>query len=386
LIGRFSGSPPAQLPRGPNIEIKWSNYEGCKRGTGVKKRKRFEIIECGGTAFDIGKQYGTACRNSCITSINSMFEEYTVSNKTSKEEIITTLRKYIPLVESLDPHLLEMLKGQAEGVGVALEEIFLLRCNFELSFYYQRMKTFCTSFAVTNKATKDGKTIIGQNFDATCGRTMDLVKVTHTDGLKQLSLIFWGACELTLNSAGLGMVLNVVVSPVEEQLLNLPACCVIPKAMRQKRIGDALGIFCTAGRSMMYYCLASKEGDIIGIETNPVDYNVIQPDKDVLAHANHYNTDRLKKGELVYMGAPSSYIRESQIRRLIEKQYGNITLERMMEIMSNHNHYPKGICNHALEGSTAETLASVIMVPEDNAMYVTFGHPCEYEYEEYKLT
>src|SRR4030042_2983361 len=177
----------------------------------MKKRKSFEIIECGGTAFDIGKQYGTARRNSFITSINSMYEEYSVSNKTGKEDINTTLRKYFPLVESFDPYLFEMLKGQAKGVGAALEEIFLLRFNFEMSFYYQRMKTFCTSFAVTNKATKDGKTIIGQNFDATCGRAMDLVKVTHTDGLKQLSLVFWGACELTLNSAGLGMVLNVVV-------------------------------------------------------------------------------------------------------------------------------------------------------------------------------
>lgn len=351
----------------------------------MKKRKRFEIIECTGSPYDIGKQYGATCRSSFITSINSMFEEYVASYKTSKEEIITTLKKYVPLVESFDPYLLEMLKGQADGAGVTLEDIFLLRCNFELSFYYQRMKTFCTSFAVTGKATKDGKAIIGQNFDATCGRTMDLVKTTHADGLKQLSLVFWGACELTLNSAGLGMVLNVVVSPVEEQLLNVPACCVIPKAMRQKRIGDALGIFCAAGRSMMYYCLASKEGDIIGIETKPDDYNVIQPDRDVLAHANHYNTDRFKKGELVYIGAPSSYIREPKIRRLIEKNYGNITLELMMDIMSNHDHYPKGICNHALEGSTAETLASVIMVPEDNAMYVTSGHPCQYEYEEYKL-
>jgi len=352
----------------------------------LKKRKRFEIIECEGSAFDIGKQYATASRDNFVTSINSMLEEYAATCKTSQEEIIATVRKYIPLVESYDPYLLEMLKGQAEGAGVSLEEIFLLRCNFELSFYYQRMKTFCTSFAVTGRAAKDGKAIIGQNFDATVGRTIDLVKVTHADGLKQLSLVFWGACELTLNSAGVGMVLNVVVSPVEEQLLTLPACCVMPKAMRQKRIGDALGVFCAAGRSMMYYCLASKDGDIIGIETKPDDYNVIQPDKDVLAHANHYNTDRFKKGELVYMGAPSSYIREQQMKRLIEKRYGKITIEGMMEIMSDHNHYPKGICNHALEGSTADTLASVIMVPGDNAMYVTCGHPCEYDYEEYKLT
>ncbi len=351
----------------------------------MKKRKRLEIIACSGTMYKIGKQYGAVRRNSFVTSINSLFKEYITSNKTSREEIITTMRKYLSLVKSFDPELVEMLQGQAEGAGVSLEEVFLLRCNFEFSFYYQQMKTFCTSFAVTGQATRDGKTIIGQNFDATCGRSIDLVKTTHEDGLKQLSLVFWGACELVLNSAGLGMVLNVVVSPPEEQLFTLPACCVIPKAMRQWRIGDALGIFCAAGRSMMHYCLASKEGDIIGIETKPDDFNVLQPERDILVHANHYHTERFKKGELVYMGAPSTYIRELQIKGLIEKHYGNITLERMMEIMSNHNNHPRGICNHALEGSTAETLASVIMVPEDNAMYVTTGHPCQYEYEEYRL-
>jgi isopenicillin-N N-acyltransferase-like protein len=351
----------------------------------MKKRKRLEIIACSGTMYKIGKQYGAVRRNSFVTSINSLFKEYITSNKTSREEIITTMRKYLSLVKSFDPELVEMLQGQAEGAGVSLEEVFLLRCNFEFSFYYQQMKTFCTSFAVTGQATRDGKTIIGQNFDATCGRSIDLVKTTHADGLKQLSLVFWGACELVLNSSGLGMVLNVVVSPPEEQLFTLPACCVIPKAMRQRRIGDALGIFCVAGRSMMHYCLASKEGDIIGIETKPDDFNVLQPERDILVHANHYHTERFKKGELVYMGAPSTYIREPQIKGLIEKHYGNITLERMMEIMSNHNNHPRGICNHALEGSTAETLASVIMVPEDNAMYVTAGHPCQYEYEEYRL-
>ena len=351
----------------------------------MKKRKRLEIIECSGTMYKIGKQYGAIRRNSLATSINSLFKEYITSQKTTREEIITTMRKYLSPVKSFDPDLVEMLQGQAEGMGVSLEEVFLLRCNFELSFYYKQMKTFCTSFAVTGQATRDGRTIIGQNFDATCGRSIDLVKTTHADGLKQLSLVFWGACELVLNSAGLGMVLNVVVSPPKEQLFTLPACCVIPKVMRQRRIGDALGIFCVAGRSMMYYSLASKEGDIIGIETKPDNFNVLQPERDILVHANHYRTERFKKGELVYVGAPSTYIREQQIKRLIEKHYGNITLERMMEIMSNHNNHPHGICNHALERSTAETLASVIMVPEDNAMYVTAGHPCQYEYEEYIL-
>jgi isopenicillin-N N-acyltransferase-like protein len=351
----------------------------------MKESRKFEVVECCGTPYEIGKQYGAACRISLVTSIEALVKEYCRSPG-GLADIKPVLGKYVSLVKQFDPELIDVLQGQADGAGVTLEEIFLLRCNFELSFYYQEMKTLCTSFAVTGRATRDGKTIIGQNFDATIGRPVDIVKTGRSDGMTQLSLVFWGACELTLNSSGFGMVLNVVVSPAGAQKLNIPACCVMPKAMRQARIGDALGVFCSAGRSMMYYCLASREGDIIGIETYPDDYSVLAPEKDVLVHANHYHTDRFKKGELVYQGSPGSYIREPRLKRLIETHHGDITVEMMMQFMSDHNNYPRSICNHPSGNSQYQgTLASVIMVPEDKCIYVSGGPPCQYDYLEYRL-
>jgi isopenicillin-N N-acyltransferase-like protein len=352
----------------------------------MKEKKRIKVIECGGTPYEIGKQYGTASPESFTKSINRLAKEFSESQNASQQDINNVLKKYIPLVEKFDPELIEIMKGQADGAGVTFEEVFMLRCLFELGFYYQRMQTLCTSFAVTGRATKGGKTIIGQNFDASIGHPMDILRITHADGMKQLSLVFWGACELPLTSAGLGMVLNVIVSPVQVQRLVLPSCCVIPKAMRQQRIGDALGVFCAGGRSMLHICLASKEGDIISLETFPDDYNVLSPEKDILVHANHYHTEHFKKGELVYIGSPGSYIREPRLRHLIETHYGNITVESTMKFMSDHNNYPKSICNHPEDvPRPASTLSSIIMVPEDNVMYVTAGPPCENEYIEYKM-
>ena len=358
----------------------------------MKEKKEFKVVECSGTFYEIGKQYGIDCRGNLVSSIDSLFRDIGMVRKASKEEIIATARKLLPLVESFDPELIEMLKGQADGAGITFDEVFALRCKLELGIYYQRIMALCTSFAATGEATRGSKTIIGQTYDLTPGITIDLVKTKFADGMEQLSLVFagGGAGELPLNSAGLGMTLNVMLSPIQEQLLNVPCACVIPKAMRQKRIGDALGVVCAAGRSILYYGFASAEGDIIGIETKPDDYNVIQPERDMLVHANHFLTDRFKKGELIGMaGRACSYIRGQRLKRLMEKHYGELTVELMKEFLTDHNNYPNSICGHINEEippqGRGQTLAAVIMVPEDRVMYATYGQPCQYEYTEYGL-
>jgi isopenicillin-N N-acyltransferase-like protein len=356
----------------------------------MKKKKSFKVIECRGSFYEIGQQYGVSCRNNLISSIDSLFRDIGMFQKAGKENIIQNARKYLHLVENFDPDLIEMLKGQADGAGVTFDEVFALRCKFELGMYYQRVAAFCTSFAVTGNATKGGKTIIGQTYDLNPGISIDLVKTKFEDGLEQLSLVFagGGAGELPLSSAGLGMVLNVMLSPAEVQSLNVPCACVISKAMRQRRIGDALGIVCAAGRSILHYGFASAEGDIIGIETWPDDYNVIQPERDMLVHTNHYLTERFKKGTSVFgFMEGDSYIRIQRLKRLIENHYGELTIELLEEFMTDHNDYPRSICKHMdQQVQLGETLAAVIMVPEEGVLYATCGQPCQNEYVKYSLS
>jgi isopenicillin-N N-acyltransferase-like protein len=356
----------------------------------MKEKKRFKVIECGGGFYEIGRQYGASCQDSLVSSIDSLFRDIGAFQTVDKERIIQNARKYLPLVENFDPDLIEMLKGQADGARVTFDEIFALRCKFELGMYYRRVMALCTSFAVTGNATRGGKTIIGQTYDLTPGISIDLVKTRFVDGMEQLSMVFagGGAGELPLNSAGLGMALNVMLSPSEVQLLNVPCACVIPKAMRQKRIGDALGIVCAAGRSILHYGFASAEGDIIGIETWPNDYNVIQPERDMLVHTNHYLTERFKKGTSAFgFMEGDSYIRIQHLKRLMEKHYGELTVELLGEFMTDHNDYPRSICKHTdQQVQLGETLAAVIMVPEEGVLYATCGQPCQNEYIEYSLS
>ena len=356
----------------------------------MKMVERLEVIECSGTPYEIGRQYGEAARGNIIRSIDTLVARVAEGDKATKEELLLNTRKYLPVVEKFDPELIQQLRGQADGAGVTFDEVFVLRCWFELRFYYMHLTTLCTSFAVTGKATRDGKAIVGQNFDVLPGVSLDMVRIKRNDGSRELSLVFWGGGELTLTSAGLGIVLNVVLSPTKEQRLNVPCCCLMPKVMRQKRVGDALSVLCTHGRSMLHYMLASAEGDIFSIETHPTSFNVEQPTNDVLVHGNHYVDARFKMGDNeIPEVRGSTYVRTQRLNRLIERDHGDLTPQKMMEFMSDHNNHPHAICGHPNEEmplyARSMTVSSVIMVPEDKVMYATCGPPCEYEYSEYKL-
>lgn len=355
----------------------------------MKEQKRFKVIECSGSFYEIGFHYGTACRDSIRTSLDGLIRGITNAQGVSPAEVLATAAKYRPLVERYDPDLLEMLQGQAEGAGITPEESFALRCGTELNFFYRRITTLCTSFAVTGRATQGRRTIIGQTYDFGPGTTLDLVKTRFPNGLEQLSLVVGAGIggEVLVNSAGIGMVLNIVVGSAEEQRLNVPFACLIPRVMRQKRIGDALGTVCAFGRSILYYGFGSHEGDIIGIETRPEEYHVIYPENDVLLHTNHSVVEHLKRGDTPFgFMEGDSYIRLNRIRSMIERQYGRLTPEAMMEMLSDHTDYPRSICKHIDQGTTlGETLTALVIVPEERSMYVTYGHPCCHEFMKYEL-
>ncbi|MTI84316.1 MAG: hypothetical protein FH756_10505 [Firmicutes bacterium] len=355
----------------------------------MKEAKEFKVIECKGSPYEIGRQHGAACRENILKSLEMNFGALIHGQKATKEDVINNALKFLPNVKSFDPAIIEMVNGQADGAGISFEEAFSLKCMLELGLYYNQIIGLCTSFAATGEATADGKTILGQNIDWMAGFPMDLLKFEHKNGQKQLILSLGGIAEYTLSSAGFGICANSVFNPVEDYYIGIPLGCYLPKAMRQKKIGDALGILCLAARGIGYYQLASADGDIAGIESVLDDFNVLQPENDMLVHANHYLTDKFKKGDWAYIMLPDSYLRLTRMQRLMDKQRGSITPQVMMDILSDHNNYPASICRHVDNDKPpqfrSETLASFIMVPEDGVMYIAYGNPCKYEFVEYKL-
>ena len=61
----------------------------------------------------------------------------------------------------------------------------------------------------------------------------------------------------------------------------------------------------------------------------------------------------------------------------------------MMEFLSDHEDHPNSICRHVDEAKPEEmasgSRASVVMVPAEQTMYVSYGPPCQDAFVKYVL-
>lgn len=352
----------------------------------MKDLKKLQVIECRGTPHEIGQQYGEACRENIKKSLEMNLFGLSTGYNASKQNVIDNAMKFLPKVREFDPYLIEMLNGQAQGAGLSFEEVFSLRCMSELVIYYNQITSLCTSFAATGKATKDGKTILGQTIDWAPDTPLSLLKIHHSGGLVQLALTIGSFVEYTLNSTGFGMCATATFGM--DYSFNIPLGCYLPKAMRQNTVGEAMEVLKGVARGLGYYHLASAEGEIMGIESVHNDFEIIRPERDMLFHTNHYLTDRFKERDIVNMIAPDSPFRAERIQKLINEHYGELTPHLMMEILSDHENYPHSICSHvdlSRAPMLSETLTAFIMIPEDKKMYIAYGNPCCNEFVEYKI-
>ena len=148
----------------------------------MKQTKGFKMVECSGTAYEIGLQWGEGCRESIYKISENSFRGLDLMYQAKKEDVIDQAMMFLPQIEDFDPYLVDIMRGQADATGLSFAEIVTQRCMNELPFYYTQITALCTSLAATGKATEGGQTLLGQNIDWDPGATIDLLKVHHNDG------------------------------------------------------------------------------------------------------------------------------------------------------------------------------------------------------------
>lgn len=352
----------------------------------MKNGEGFKLVEVGGTPYEIGLQWGKACKENIINTTRNVIGTMVSFSNLSREQVASMGMEHLHHIEKFDPDLVEIMRGQADGSGVSFEEIVTLKCMTDFTAKAMTgVHTLCTAFAATGSATEGGKTIIGQNIDFVPGSTIDFLKIHHNDGLEQFVLCFnnWG--DYTLSSAGFGICLNATFARNHE--FTLPVSAYIPKVMRQKTIDEALDMLKQVARGAGYYQLASNGGQIYGIESTHDDFEVLHPQGDILVHSNHYITERFRPRDTAAAVQPDSFNRLETISSLFTRHYGHITPEIAMEILADHDHHPNSICRHIDETApiSSSTLASFIMVPEEGAIYIARGNPCESSFIRYQF-
>jgi len=265
----------------------------------------------------------------------------------------------------------------------------------------------CSMIFALPEATAENSMILGRNYDfPNVLQPFQIVREEIPDhGYKNLNFTQYPliGSHMGLNEKGLVIGYNYGRSwkkePLDFRLKGVPGTFIVQEiletcATTQQAIDFVTKFACRSNGC--HYGLMDASGDTCVIETTSTRHAIRRPKDGILAHTNHYQTEELKDANL------PDYVRfkmddmdinpiESPIRRyqreieLLKKNNGQITMETVKNILSDHdNREPDDftVCTH---GPAAGTLGSIIVLPTKREFWVTDNHPCNSEYQKFIL-
>lgn len=192
-----------------------------------------------------------------------------------------------------------------------------------------------------------------------------------------------------LNSNGIGIVINAMVSDVDRLGESIPFFLVCRKMLDSSRFSEAVKALLNAKRSLSYNVMLAGEGVVVDLEAHPRDVSIIYPEDGVQVHTNHFIGDRVCKVKDNYILTETSSINRYILAREklgVSKAH---SFESFREILCDHYDYPTSICHHPNLNNDKdhweETVSSVYIVPENRLFRYTDGPPCNNPYHEISL-
>jgi len=349
---------------------------------------RFPLIEISGEPFERGRQYGERAAGLIQFNLEGYWRLFQRDTSLDRAAVLEQARRYLRPIEGYAPHLLEEMRGIAEGAGVSLDEVLALNCRTEiLSLGTIPLREECTGLFVAPEATADGHTLLAQNWDwANVMRGgMVLLRIEQPGRPTVLTLTEAGMVgKIGLNSAGVGVCTNFLRH--DHRRIGVPFHLILRETLEAHRLGLAVAaIYRHVRADSGNYLLAHADGEAVDLEATPSDVGFLHPQNGLLVHTNHFLTPRLQAGDVGIAPSDHTLLRYGRALRLLRAQAGQITVEMLKSVLRDHFNHPKSICRHPDPGQPeverSATLASVILDLTAGEMHVTAGEPCETEYQ-----
>jgi isopenicillin-N N-acyltransferase-like protein len=347
---------------------------------------RFPLIKTSGEPFERGRQHGEQTADLIRFNLEGYWRLLKHNSNLDRSAVLSQARQYLEPIKGYAPHLLEEMRGLAEGAGVSLDEILALNCRTELLSVGNIPLQECTALFVSPEATADGHTLVAQNWDwsnVLRGGAV-LLQVEQPGGPTVLTLTEAGMVgKIGFNSAGVAVCTNFL--RYDHRRIGVPFHVMLREALNAPRLGLAVfAIYRDVRADSGNYLLAHADGEAIDLEATPSDVGFLHPENGLLFHTNHFLSPRLQGGDKGILESDNTLLRYGRVTRLLRAQAGQLTAEVLKSILSDHSNSPKSICRHPdptqPEIERSATLASMIVDLTAGEMHVTFGEPCQAEY------
>ncbi len=350
-----------------------------------------------GSPIERGIQYGEKAKPLIEKGIGSYQQAFKGVSGVSWEKALDFSRTFVKRIKAYDETLLDELHGIAQGSGRAFEEILTINLRTEILFGLQQMAEGCTSFSALPEVTKDGNTLLGQNWDYKpfASETMILLQINPDKGPDILTIAEAGQmARMGMNSAGIGICNNYIQCKSDGKNMEkgIPTTLIRRRAFSQEKYYSLIETIIHTPRSFSGNYLvatAEKDGDAIDIEATPDTAYFLYPQDGLVVHSNHIKGAGPGYVGFMRPGVENSIYRDRRLEKILRKKAGRIDPSGVMEGMKDHFGFPYSVCRHPDEKKKWHdqwrTNTSVIMDLTNRVMWASAGPPCENEYHRYEF-
>lgn len=295
------------------------------------------------------------------------------------------------------------MQGIAQGAGVHFTEILALNARTELlagnttrhpnaATALSRNRILgvadyseCTTLVALPAATTDGTTLLAQTWDwiGLQYNACIILNIREPGRPSILTLTEAGmVAKMGLNSAGLGVCMNILRSNNDGHTPGLPIHVLLRRLLQTTSLSAALAyIQQTQPAASSCITMADLSGQAACLEITPASISAISPNNALLVHTNHCLAAATQATERPLDATSSSIPRYQRATRLLYPERGHITRRTLAAILSDQYNAPFGICRtpdrtlHSVE--QRETIAAVILELPAYCMHLAPGRPSE---------
>jgi len=342
-----------------------------------------QLIVAEGSPYERGVTIGRAMAGSAARSV-AFNRRYLEAHGLDRDALEAILAPYLEASRDSLPHLVEQIRGMADGAGLPFLDLFFANA-FEEVYGIVELTTpspipleRCTDVVLR----APGRTLLGHTEQWYAGDegTPVVVLDVPDDGPALLAPVVAGSLPLNgINEHGAAF--GAMSLSARDERVGVPRSLVARDVQDARDRDDAIARATRAGRAGGYaYLAAFPGGDAFVIETTATSQAVLE----ITAHTNHALDPAL--AEVAHAASPGSRSRLARAQTLAASAAP--TLDGMRAILADHGAEGQDICVHpdpaqGDEGSTI--LFAMICEPETRSLWVAPGHACTAPLEAFSI-
>ncbi len=352
--------------------------------------RHIPLITSDGTPFQRGLHLGQLARERVLHSVTAYIRIFNRMSGLSRDAVFAQAERFLPSIAAYAPHLLEEMRGIAEGAGCHLYEIIAINARTEL-MYGVTHQPECTAIAICAAASADGHTRLAQNWDwhPSLIGALILWVIRREEGPDLLTLTEAGIVgKIGMNAAGLAMCINLLKSDSDSAGPTAPMHVILRRILEEaSTVEEAATLVNQAKRcTSCNHLLADRSGAIADVEATPAGQHIFQVSAGVLTHTNHCLQPDLFSRDRNAREYPETLARNERMQVLASGQM--LDEEHIRTMLANHTTSPNSICLHNHPAwafrDQGESIASILFDLTAGTIDIADGPPCQHSYQRYR--